>query len=625
MEIYNLVDLILNNIYITILLPFWIFLIIMVGRFFSVYINNKLINYLTLIASGTSTLITTIALCTISPDKILESDYIFLKINDFIITAGLHIDKLSLIFATTLFLISFCIQLFSIKYMENEQKKYRFYAFLNLFNFAMAGLFFSPNLFQTYFFWEIAGVVSYLLIGFDYFSKEKSLASKKVFIINRIGDTALICAIIICSYFMYTYAPNKSLTSLSFIDLNTISTIIYAYTSTFAYWLICGLFIIATTVKSAQFPFYNWLQDAMEAKLPVSALLHSATLVSIGCYIAIRLLPLFTIDTIIPKTFIIIGIITAFLCSISACAQNNPKKALAYSTSAHFGLIFFAIGLLQIKTAIILFVSHAIIKSLLFITLPNKNNTWHIFPFILFLISGLSLSGILFSGLISKELLTTNLNTALSNTIAILSFLTAFYIIRIALKMYTKYGFEKTSQSFFMLTPQVLLILTNIIFYIYLLKTTSYKIEEPFWGALTGWGLAYILYIKDKYTKIPVLYPLAFEGFYLDKFQRVCCSNLYNKISKICNTIDSKFFSNYKPILFYSKTLVNISSFIENKIMNSSLKFITSNILKLSNYNLIKQNGDIQKYNQNAFIIITIIITILILLYTAIISIIGGN
>ena len=231
MEICNLAEIILNNIYITVLLPFWMFLIIMIGRFFSVYINNRLIYCLTLIASGLSALITASAFLILSPDNILENDFIFLKINDFIITAGLQVDKLSLIFATTLFLISFCIQLFSIKYMENERKKYKFYAFLNLFNFAMAGLFFSPNLFQTYFFWEITGITSYLLIGFDYFSEKKSEASKKVFIINRIGDTALIGAIIICSYFMYSYAPNKTLTSLNFIDLNTISTLIYAYQS----------------------------------------------------------------------------------------------------------------------------------------------------------------------------------------------------------------------------------------------------------------------------------------------------------------------------------------------------------------------------------------------------------
>ena len=100
--------------------------------------------------------------------------------------------------------------------------------------------------------------------------------SQKVFIINRVGDTAMLAGIILCSYFIYSYAGNYNLTSLSFVDMNIISTLVYAYTSTPLFLLICGLFIIACFAKSAQFPFYTWLQDAMEAKLPVSALLHSA-------------------------------------------------------------------------------------------------------------------------------------------------------------------------------------------------------------------------------------------------------------------------------------------------------------------------------------------------------------
>ena len=165
----------------------------------------------------------------------------------------------------------------------------------------MAGLFFSPNLFQTYFFWEIASVVSYILIGFEYNKINKSIAAKKVFLTNRIGDTAFVGAIIMCSYFLYSYAPNKTLADLSFMDMNTISTLVYAYASSPVFEIICGMFIISALVKSAQFPFYNWLQDAMEAKLPVSALLHSATLVALGIFLTLRLLSFYTLEPVILK------------------------------------------------------------------------------------------------------------------------------------------------------------------------------------------------------------------------------------------------------------------------------------------------------------------------------------
>ena len=273
-------DLILDNISLILLLPLWIFLIIMCGRFFSVYVNKSVIYFLTLLASffGAGTC----GLALFNVEAPIEWIYPFIQINEFSISFGLQIDKLSLIIALILFIVSFSVQLFSISYMKDEKKNYKFFALLNLFNFSMAFLLFSPNLFQFYVFWELVSIVSYLLIGFEYSSEIKSIASKRVFIINRIGDTALISAIIITSCYMYEFVQNYSFVTLSFQDLNVISTLLMAYASTPIFLLICGLFILAAAVKSAQFPFYTWLQDAMEAKTPVSALLHSATMVVAG-------------------------------------------------------------------------------------------------------------------------------------------------------------------------------------------------------------------------------------------------------------------------------------------------------------------------------------------------------
>ena len=617
-------DIFLDNMYLALLIPLWLFLIIMIGRFFSVYVNKNIINILSLISYTFGSFLCIGALWKLPNDKILETSFPFLKINDFVINAGLHIDKLSLIFGLVLFLVAIFVQIFSISYMKDEKKTYRFYALINLFIFSMASLFFSPNLFQTYLFWELAGVSSYLLINFEYSKKEKSNASKKVFLINRIGDTALIGAIILCSYFIYAYAPNKALATLSFTDMNIISTLVYAYASSPVFEIICGLFIIGAVVKSAQFPFYNWLQNAMEAKLPVSALLHSSTLVASGVFITLRLLPFYSLESIILKIIAIIGIITSLLCSLSACAQVHIKKVLAYSTSAQFGLIFFAIGILNIKAGLILFIAHAFIKSMLFITIPNEDKSWNFVNFTLFLVGGLSLSGILLSGMVAKEFLALNLGTLGVTILAILSFLTAFYIIRIALISVDFTEIKKIKPSTLELIATIGLLLLNISFYFYLHKHITYKVSEPFWAGITAWICVYVLYIKKAFWKVPVLYPITFNGFYLDKLYNVFCENFYEKFTNLCNLIDKNIFANYTLPIKFVKKGVFISSFIENNIFNKFINNIKKYFRYFSLVYLKSQNGNIQKYNTNAFIIITIILTCLMLSYTAILIYIGG-
>lgn len=617
-------ELISENIYLIILLPLWIFLILMIGRFFAVNINKTVIHLLTLFSSGMGALTTLGLYKFFTPDKIYESTYPIIKINDFIIFLGIHIDKLALIFASVLFLVSFLVQLFSISYMKDEKNQYRFFALLNLFNFSLGGLFFSPNLFQIYIFWEIAGLVSYLLIGFDYNKSEKSLASKKVFIINRIGDTAFLAGIIICSYLLYEYAPVKNLASLSLFDINTYSILIGAYTSRPLFIVICGLFLIAAIVKSAQFPFYTWLQDAMEAKLPVSALLHSSTLVALGIYLTVRLLPIYTLEPIVLKSAAILGILTAIICSLSACAQADGKKALAYSTSAQFGLMYFAIGALNIKAGIALFCAHAFIKSMLFITLPKENEKWNYTNFILFLIGGLSLSGLLFAGFISKEMFVYSLGVKGTAVVSMLSFLTAFYIIRIALVIYDKNGVEKQRPNITETFSILGLLLLNIGFYIYLRKNGIYKIAEPFWAAMTGWILVYVLYIKQSFFKIPYIYPLCYEGFYLDKFYMTVVLGLYNKIANFFTLFDTKILNNYTIQLGLSKFCVNLVSWIETNIMNRAV-YTTANFAKrVSAISKQLQTKNVQWYNFYGFVIITAVISCLVIAYVAILAYIEG-
>lgn len=597
-------DIILDNIYLILLLPLWIFLIIMSARFFAVYVNNRIIYTLTLLSSFFGVLLCSVSLIKLT--STIEQSFPFIKIGNFVLDFGLHVDKLSLIIALVLFLVSFLVQMFSVSYMKDEPKQYRYYAYLNMFNFSMAGLIFSPNLFQMYFFWELVGVMSYLLIGFDYKNSVKSEASRRVFLTNRIGDTALLGGIIFSSYLMYNYSGNLSFAALSFEDMNAITMLISAYTDTPVFYLLCILFIIGAAVKSAQFPFYTWLQDAMEAKLPVSALLHSATMVAAGAYLLIRMLPLFTLEASVLQFIAWLGILTALICSILASIETHPKKVLAYSTSANFGLMFFAIGILNVKAALIFFVAHAFIKSMLFLSIDENENFVN---YITFLLGGLSLSGLIFSGVIAKEFLFVSINNPVFSVIYCLTaFLTAFYIMRISLimvqnkKLVNRINLAKYA-------PVAVLFLLNIVFYFAVRGKVAYKVAEPFWAALAGWAAVYFLYTKNlltKFDKTPKL---------LERFYNNVLAKIYEKFAIAMNFIDVKVFGNYKPLLIASKCGVKTAGWIEENIMNKSVTLTADLTKMLSKWGSKLQTKNIQSYNAYAFILVTIVVSLVIIAY----------
>ena len=582
----------------------------MSARFFAVYVNNKIIYTLTLLSSFLGVLLCSVSLLKL--DNIVEQTLPFIKINNFTLECGLHIDKLSLIVALVLFLVSFFVQLFSVSYMKDEPKKYRFFAYVNMFNFSMAGLLFSPNLFQMYFFWELVGIMSYLLIGFDYKNKEKSEASRRVFLMNRVGDTALAGAIIFSSYIMFSYGGNLTFATLSFEDMNAISTILSAYTSTPLYYIICILFITGAAVKSAQFPFYTWLQDAMEAKLPVSALLHSATMVVAGAYLLIRLVPMFTLEE--PLMYIIsgLGILTALICSILASIETHPKKVLAYSTSANLGLIFLAVGVLNIKAALIFLIAHAFIKSMLFLSLDKCENYVN---YVTFLLGGLSLSGLIFAGVVAKEFLFVSVqnNTLLSVLYCIAAFITAFYIMRISLVMIKDKNLVNRIDTFEYL-PIAFLFLLNIIFYFFIREKVSYKVAEPFWAALAGWAAVYMLHTKNlltKFSRTPRL---------LEKLYNNILTKIYSFIANTANYVDVKILADYRPLIWFARFDVKFVNWIEMNIMNKAVSVTCDSAKKFSEWCEKLQTKNVQSYNAYAFIIVTIVLCLVIIAYKIMIN-----
>ena len=291
------------------------------------------------------------------------------------INMGLLLDPVAAMMIAVISFVSLMVHLFSIGYMKGDNRQGPYYAFLSLFTFSMLGLVLSANIFQLYFFWELVGVSSYLLIGFYYQRGAAVAAAKKAFIVTRFADLGLLVGILIIAF---------SAGSLDF------AVIISRLSDTGSSWAraasgtgFLGLSVLTWALvlvfaggagKSAMFPLHIWLPDAMEGPTPVSALIHAATMVVAGVFLVARLFPVFVTDAAALGMVAYTGAITAVLAAIMACVQQDIKRVLAYSTMSQIGYMMLALGVadrggegLGFMAAMFHLFTHAFFKSLLFL------------------------------------------------------------------------------------------------------------------------------------------------------------------------------------------------------------------------------------------------------------------
>jgi NADH-quinone oxidoreductase subunit L len=276
------------------------------------------------------------------------------------IGASLLIDPLSITMALFVTGVSALIHLYSIGYMKGDPRFYQFFIYLNLFVFSMLMLVLGDNLLITFLGWEGVGVCSYFLIGFWFEKSSAATAAKKAFIVNRIGDAGLLLGIFLIfgSLGTLTYIAEDGSGFLQ--RLNEIS----GGTVTAAALLL----FIGAIGKSAQLPLYVWLPDAMEGPTPVSALIHAATMVTAGVYLMVRVAPMLEISSTAAATVAIVGAASALFAALVACAQNDIKRVLAYSTMSQLGYMFLAVGAGAYTFGIFHMVTHAFFKALLFLS-----------------------------------------------------------------------------------------------------------------------------------------------------------------------------------------------------------------------------------------------------------------
>ncbi len=267
---------------------------------------------------------------------------------------GLLVDPLSMTMAAFVTGVSALIHLYSIGYMDHDEDFPKFFVYLNLFVASMLVLVLADNFLLLFLGWEGVGVCSYFLIGFWFERDSASSAAKKAMIFNRIGDAAFLVALFLIYERTGSLEYHAVFARLSSVGAPSLVAI--------------GLLLFGGAVgKSAQIPLFPWLADAMEGPTPVSALIHAATMVTAGVYLMCRINPILYRAPDAAHVIAIVGAATAFLGATIACAQDDIKKILAYSTISQLGYMFLAAGIGAYDAAIFLMLTHAFYKALLFL------------------------------------------------------------------------------------------------------------------------------------------------------------------------------------------------------------------------------------------------------------------
>lgn len=555
-----------------------------------------------------------------------KAETVWLSIGDLQLTAGFEVNQLNALMLVVVSLVSFLVHMYSKGYMHGDDRFHIFYAYLGLFTFAMLGLVVSPNLLQTYIFWELVGLGSFLLIGFYFYKEEAKAAAKKAFIMTRIGDVGLLIGMILLFWQVGSLEYDEIFLA---VEEGTISAGMITLTAL--------LIFVGAVGKSGQFPLHSWLPDAMEGPTPVSALIHAATMVAAGVYLVAALFPLFSASETALLTVAVIGAFTAIFAASIGLVQKDIKRVLAYSTVSQLGYMMLALGSAGYVAGVFHLTTHAFFKALLFLAagsvihaiatqnIEKMGGLWKKLPLTapLFLIGTMAISGVpLFSGFFSKDEILiaawANGYTFLFWLAVIAAFFTAFYMFRLFFMVFT--GESRSDVKDVKESPGVM---TFPMIILGILAIFAGYINTPWFGTFLGdWlvdgnaalgqahieGPAWIMYVvtaislagilfawliygkgsirRDWLTaKAPALYNILYNKYYVDEFYQVTVVKATNLIAHIVR-------------------------FVEVYIVGGAVLLVKGIVKGLSSLGSAMQNGQTQMYGTVAAVGLAILVVI---------------
>jgi len=542
----------------------------------------------------------------------------WLTIGDLHLTAGFEVNQLNALMLFIVSLVSFLVHTYSKGYMHGDERFPVFYAYLGLFTFAMLGLVISPNLLQTYIFWELVGVGSFLLIGFYYYKEEAKAAAKKAFIMTRIGDVGLFIGMILLFWQTNSFEYSEI---FSAVEAGAVSQTMITLTAI--------LIFIGAVGKSGQFPLHTWLPDAMEGPTPVSALIHAATMVAAGVYLVAALFPLFLASKTALLTIAVIGAVTAIFAASIGLVQTDIKRVLAYSTVSQLGYMMLALGTAGYVAGVFHLMTHAFFKALLFLAagsvihavhtqnIEEMGGLWKKLKLTgpLFLIGTLAISGVPgLSGFFSKDEILIAAweggHPVLFLLALIAAFMTAFYMFRLFFMVFT--GEARGNQKHVHESPNNM---TYPMILLGILAVIAGYVNTPWFGSFLGdWLVDGNPALGNSHIEGPIWIMIAatvvsLAGIYLAYLMYYKRSIARNWLSGTGDTLHTILLNKYYVDEFYQMTVVAVIKaisyllrFIDVFVVEGLVKGVVGIVQGLGKTGSKMQNGQVQTYGAVAFI-----------------------
>lgn len=545
------------------------------------------------------------------------------------VSAEFLLARPSVIMLVVVAMISFLVHLYSAGYMVDDSAVRKYFAMLGFFTFSMQGIVLADNLLVIFIFWELVSFSSYMLIGHWMERPSAAQAAKKAFIFNRAGDLGFVIGLMI----IWTQTGTFSLTGM------------VEGTSGHPWQTAASLCIFFGVIgKSAQFPLFPWLPDAMEGPTPVSALIHAATMVAAGVYLLLRLFPLFTPEAL--QVFAWTGMITSLAGATAALFNFDLKRILAYSTISQLGIMVMALGMGLGDAALMHLFAHAFFKACLFLgagavisavhsaqlrshtrfdaqDIRNLGGLRKRMPatFFSFTLAAASLSGVpFFSGFLSKEAIIASLwmSSGVFSWVMLaamlgISFITVLYSFRMTWFVFlgeprnTLYHLVLKAPAVMRL-PIILLSFSSLWF---IVSWNPFDFEGWLWstpGAYTHtieitlfsvvWItlaliVSYYIFRKARFDRIAF-----FEnGFYLDVIYQRTVGQLTLAASGAASFIDRKWMDGVIHAMAYAQvTIAHITSWFDKSILDGTVNGIAQIASATGAFTRSFQGGKIQVY-----------------------------